>query len=344
MATRIDKTIARLKQRHTPLHYAKHTIEEGQHYEAHQQLRVVSARYLKQSNPDSAIEILFSGAQSLLQASQFASGGDLALSLLEVYTTHSIPCDPTSKARIYTLLSLLPAEEPTRKKVINAAVLWSSKCSEYEAGDPDLHHFAGCLYAKDHEPYEAEKHLLLGTKDSCVALTNLLYTWYTQDEPSSAALYVSRAVLCYLLIGNVREASTALDLFTSRLLEDNKGGKLVVQSVETSVLDARIFPAMPLMNFLRLLCLAVTRGRGAADTYRNLRGHYNLLLQEVGRWDEALEQIAEMYFGIQVPRQRNFMADMMSSLFGGPPAAAGGGGRPQLGAPKPAAPPAVDLD
>ncbi|KAF3925609.1 hypothetical protein ABW21_db0205912 [Orbilia brochopaga] len=335
MSARIEKTIARLKQR----------IEEGQHYEAHQQLRVVSARYLKQSNPQSAIDILYSGALSLLQASQFASGGDLSLSLVDVYTTHAVPCDPTSKARLYTLLGLLPGEEPTRKQIINAAVLWSSKCSDYEAGDPELHHFAGSLYAKDHEPYDAEKHLLLGTKDSCVVLTNLLYTWYTQDEPSTAALYVSRAVLCYLLIGNVREAGTSLDLFTSRLLEDNKGGKLAVQSVETSMLDARIFPAMPMMNFLRLLVLAVTRGRGATDAYRALRSHYNLLLQEVGGWDEALEQIAEMYFGIQVPRQRNFMADMMSSLFGGQPAAAGGASkRPQVGAPKPAAPPSAELD
>ncbi|EPS41172.1 hypothetical protein H072_4883 [Dactylellina haptotyla CBS 200.50] len=338
MAARIEKTIARLKQR----------IEEGQHYEAHQQLRVVSARYIKSNQPQNAIDILSSGAQSLLQASQFASGGDLALTLLEVYSNNSIPCDAVSKARIYTLLGLLPAEEPTRKKVINAAVLWSSKCSDYEAGDPELHHFAGSLYAREHEPYDAEKHLLLGTKDSCVVLTNLLYTWYTQDEPSTAALYISRAVLCYLLIGNVREAATALDSFTSRLIEDNKGGKLAVQSVETSALDARVFPALPLMNFLRLLCLAVTRGRGGADTYRSLRGHYQVLLQEVGGWDEALEQIAEMYFGIQVPRQRNFMADMMSSLFGGPPGAAPGGGsgskRPQVGAPKPAPPPAVELD
>ncbi|KAF3925844.1 hypothetical protein ABW20_dc0103221 [Dactylellina cionopaga] len=332
MAARIEKTIARLKQR----------IEEGQHYEAHQQLRVVSARYIKQSNPQSAIDILFSGAQSLLQASQYASGGDLTLALLEVYTNNDIPCDSTSKARLYTLLGLLPAEEPTRKKIINAAVIWSSKCSEYEAGDPEVHHFSGSLYAKDHDPYEAEKHLLLGTKDSCVVLTNLLYTWYTQDEPSTAPLYASRAILCYLLLGNVREAAASLDLFTSRLLEDNKGGKVAVQSVETSALDARVFPALPLLNFLRLLCLAVTRGRAAADTYRSLRSHYQVLLQEVGGWDEALENIAEMYFGIQVPRQRNFMADMMSSLFGGQPPAAGASKRPQVGAPKP--PPAVDLD
>ncbi|KAK6350711.1 hypothetical protein TWF718_003897 [Orbilia javanica] len=334
MAGRIEKTIARLKQR----------IEEGQHYEAHQQLRVVSARYIKSSNPQSAIDILFSGAQSLLQASQYASGGDLTLTLLEVYTNSSIPCDSVSKGRLYTLLSLIPETEPTRKKIINSAVVWSSKNSEYESGDPELHHFAGSLYAKEHEPYDAEKHLLLGTKDSCTVLTNLLYTWYLQDEPSTAPLYASRAVLCYLLIGNVRESVAALDLFTSRLLEDNKGGKLAVQSVETSALDARIFPALPLMNFLRLLVLTVTRGKGGADVFRGLRQQYQSLLAEVGGWDEALEQIGEMYFGIQVPRQRNFMADMMSSLFGGAPGASGGGAskRPQVGAPK--APPPIELD
>ena len=62
---------------------------------------------------------------------------------------------------------------------------------------------------------------------------------------------------------------------------------------------------------------------------------------------QALEQIAEMYFGIQIARPRNFMADMMSSFFGGPaPGAASSSKRPQVGASKPAvaAPPAVELD
>jgi golgi to ER traffic protein 4 len=65
-------------------------IAIGAYYEAHQQLRVIAARYLKQSNYDAAADILIGGARALLKAGPqqgaSASGGDLAIMLVvEVY-------------------------------------------------------------------------------------------------------------------------------------------------------------------------------------------------------------------------------------------------------------------
>lgn len=65
-------------------------IAAGAYYEAHQQLRVIAARYIKASNWDAAAEILAGGATALLRAGAqqgaSASGGDLAIMLvLEVY-------------------------------------------------------------------------------------------------------------------------------------------------------------------------------------------------------------------------------------------------------------------
>lgn len=65
-------------------------IASGAYYEAHQQLRVIAARYIKQSNYDAAAEILAGGATALLRAGSqqgaSASGGDLAIMLVvEVY-------------------------------------------------------------------------------------------------------------------------------------------------------------------------------------------------------------------------------------------------------------------
>jgi hypothetical protein len=65
-------------------------IADGAYYEAHQQLRVIAVRYIKQSNYDAAAEILAGGAKELLKAGSqqgaSASGGDLAIMLvLEVY-------------------------------------------------------------------------------------------------------------------------------------------------------------------------------------------------------------------------------------------------------------------
>jgi hypothetical protein len=72
-------------------------IEEGQYYEAHQQLRVVSQRYIKAGDYNSAIEILSSGAQALLKAGQSSSGGDLCLLLVDVYRTAKLAPDAISK-------------------------------------------------------------------------------------------------------------------------------------------------------------------------------------------------------------------------------------------------------
>lgn len=65
-------------------------IASGAYYEAHQQLRVIAARYIKQANYDAAAELLASGAIALLRAGSqqgaSASGGDLAIMLVvEVY-------------------------------------------------------------------------------------------------------------------------------------------------------------------------------------------------------------------------------------------------------------------
>jgi golgi to ER traffic protein 4 len=115
-------------------------------------------------------------------------------------------------------------------------------------------------------------------------------------------------------------------LFTSRLSTSNKG--LVVQDVSSASSDLRVYPSLPLLNFLGLLLLAVQRG--APDLFRQLRSHYSVHLKEIGTWDEALDQIGEMYFGIKIPTQSNPLMDMMGSLLMG-----GGGGSRNSPKPKP---------
>lgn len=204
---------------------------------------------------------------------------------------------------------------------------WSAKYGEYPAGDPELHHVAGSLYADEHEAYEAERHLLLGTRDSAEALTRMEYAWYKEDDSHTAAAYLARAVLPYLLVANVRAANTAYQTFAGLLGADgDKGAGPPVQDVSSGGADARVFPSLPLLNFLGLLLLAVQRG--SPELFRQLHAKYASHIAEVGTWDEALEIIAEMYFGIQRPRQSNPLFDMMGSLFGGGgmPGMGGGGG------------------
>ena len=93
-------------------------IQEGQFYEAHQQLRVIAARYVKQNNADAAADILFSGAQALLKAGQGGSGSDLCLFLVDVLAKADVKPDAESKGRLLSLLRAFPHGEPTRKKFV----------------------------------------------------------------------------------------------------------------------------------------------------------------------------------------------------------------------------------
>lgn len=106
----------------TLLTYPPSRIKEGQFYEAHQQLRVIASRYVKQSNWSAAVDILYGGAKSLLEAAQGGSGGDLCLFLVDVYNKAETTPDASSKGKLLTLLRSFPAGEPTRKKFIGELI------------------------------------------------------------------------------------------------------------------------------------------------------------------------------------------------------------------------------
>ena len=182
------------------------------------------------------------------------------------------------------------------------------------------------MVLSENEPYEAEKHLVLGTLESAETLAKLEYEWYTNDGPQTAAIYASRAVFPFLLIGNLRSANKALLIFTSRLTASNSS--LSVQEMSSASSDVRVFPTVPLLNFISVLLLTIQRG--SADLFRQLTAHYASDIQEVGIWNDALAQIGEMYFGITVPKQANPLLDMMGSmLFGGGSGGADGRGSSQ---------------
>lgn len=90
------------------------------------------------------------------------------------------------------------------------------------------------------EPYDAERHLALGTIDSAECLAQLEYDWYTEDDSHTAALYAARAIFPYILTGNLRSANKAHLVFTSRLSASNKA--LGVQEVSGSSSDLQSTP------------------------------------------------------------------------------------------------------
>ncbi|KAF2773498.1 DUF410-domain-containing protein [Teratosphaeria nubilosa] len=332
MSAKIQRVLERQKAK----------IEEGDYYEAHQQLRTIANRNVKSQDYTSALDLLSSGALLLLKAGQGGSGADLCNYLIEVYQKAGLKPDTASKARIVHLLRAFPPNEPSKKKFVGGIVEWSAKFGEFPAGDPDLHHVIGTLFYEEGDVYDAERHLTLGTSDSAQVFSDLEYEWYASDEPSTASAYAARAVFPYLLIGNTRAANKALLLFTSRLSTSHPG--LGVQSISSPSSDIRIYPSLPLLNFLGLLLLAIQRG--SSDLFKQLKSHYASHLKEREEWDEPLAQIGEMYFGIKIPSQSNPMFDMMSSMLMGGNNPFGGRKqeRKSVGAAAQPAPPAPGVD
>ncbi|EEP78287.1 conserved hypothetical protein [Uncinocarpus reesii 1704] len=344
MTSRIDKTIARQREK----------IAAGAYYESHQQLRVIAARYLKQSNYDAAADILAGGAIALLKAGAqqgaSASGGDLAIMLvIDVYNKAEweLSDDEVGKRRRQRLIEILrefPAEEPTRKRYVSEMISWSSKYGDIETGDPEIHHAIGSIYAEENEVYDAERHLALGTVESAEVLARLEYRWYTHDAVHTAGIYAARAVFPYLLTGSPRNANKAFLIFRNQLSSSPTSQALGVQEVSSQNNDVRVYPSLPLLNFTNLLLLAIQRGH--PDLFKQLLRQYATYIKEAGDWDQALAHIGEVYFGIRIPKQSNPLMDMMGMFFGG---GSQGGNRsptPQRPKqPKQVAPPAsMDLD
>lgn len=124
-------------------------IAEGNYYEAHQQLRVITSRYLKSSDYKSAADVLYKGALLLLKAGQGGSGGDLAMMLLnDVYNKGEYECNEENRNRLVEILHAYQKGEPTRKRFVQESISWSSKFGELDRGDPDLHHAIGKVFAE----------------------------------------------------------------------------------------------------------------------------------------------------------------------------------------------------
>lgn len=257
----------------------------------------------------------------MFKAGESGGGSDLVLYLISTYELADVPVDATSRARLLRILAVVKPEEPNLKKIAKEITAWTSKHgSGMPLGDPELHHVLGVKFVAADEAYEAEKHLLVGTKDSPTVLAQLLYEWYSESEdPRQAPLFLSRGVFGYLSLENIRDALEVTKKYVSLL---QASGSFTLESATDGIV---IFDDLPLLNFLQLLI--PTCQYRSAEMYRKLQSRYASDISDIDAWAPALAQLAQQYFGIAPPRSNNMLQDLMSS-FMMPPS----GGNRALGA------------
>ncbi|KAH8977481.1 cytoplasmic protein [Lactarius hatsudake] len=293
-------------------------VAAGQPYEAHQKARTFAARYTKSGAHAITIDVLFQSARELLKAGNPGSGTDLTLLLLESYERADEPVRRREQGCVHRHRDLRDASKnPLRpfssslfsRDWILSSYRWSAKQGGYPAGDPALQHYIGDLLHKENDFVGAEPHLLAaGTRDSARLLAQVYFDWAKASNSleSHAGTFALRAVLPYLLNGNILAARTSLGAFISYIT----------------------FTPDPLLNFAQLAVRSVQRATGAQnktarEAWIRLCGTYQsrsaLLAQPEIR--VVLDELGTLYFDLQPPRTANAnpFGDIMSSLFGGAP-------------------------
>ncbi|ODV73569.1 protein GET4 [Cyberlindnera jadinii NRRL Y-1542] len=311
MATEINVSNPKLKR--TLLRFQA-KIAEGDYYEAHQTLRTIANRNVRSKSYGDAIDLLYHGAQILLQSSQPATGSDLTSYLIDVYNESDTKVTTESKARLIQLISLFDPQEPSLKHVGVEAVNWSINHGECQYGDGDIHNALGQKFVEcDSLAYEAERHLVLGNSHSLDTYVKHIWSWYQQDsEKSNIGLYVSRCVLNYLFIQNVKNANQALDELLTLFTTEYPSFKY--EQITESSVSVKLFDSLPLLNFVQFLLRVVSTGD--PKLFNVLVGRYSPTLDSCELKD-AVAYIGQLYFGIQVPKQVNLLQNLMSGFLGG---------------------------
>ncbi|KAJ3784706.1 hypothetical protein GGU10DRAFT_357074 [Lentinula aff. detonsa] len=301
---------------------------ESSPYEAHQKARTFASRYVKSSQYDVAIDVLFQSSRELLKTGQPGSGVDLAGFLLEVYDTKGEPVSQESRGRLTQLIALTGPAGAWRKTLIDKSMAWSAKHGPCPAGDQQLHHYVGELFHKEGSFEAAEPHLLAsGSRDSARLLAEMFIQWATPTNTFGP--FALRGTIPYLQNGNILAARTFIKHFVlAPALPRSSVGTTVL--IGSSGDDEIIVAQDSLINFAQLAVATCQRANGERnkvmrESWVRLCGTYQskggvLALPDVRK---ALHDIGTLYFAIPPPRSQagNPLGDMMSSLFGGPSSA-----------------------
>ncbi|KAJ3108224.1 Golgi to ER traffic protein 4 [Phlyctochytrium planicorne] len=271
------------------------SVEDGNYYEVHQMYHSVSNRYMKQKKTADAIALLHSGAKLLLTHKQVGSGSDLAIRLLDIFQTQSIPVDDANKGLILEIFDLYPLDD-----------------NNY-IGDFERSVIPEKLY------FDAEHHFAYGTTDSAKSAGKMAFEWSQEGYIPDGGYFIARSVLQYLALKRLNSAVQCFESFSKQVAE--KMPSLVKEKIPfRSVLEGTTtdlnFLAYPLANFTQLLLYAIQRD--AADQFTLLRAEYRKSLEMDYYLYQLVDRIADVWFGLGPKKEPNVIEDLMKSLFAGP--------------------------
>ncbi|ELU07266.1 hypothetical protein CAPTEDRAFT_220393 [Capitella teleta] len=273
------------------------SLDEGNYYEAHQMYRTLYFRYNGQSKFTEAIDLLYNGSLGLLNAKQFASGTDLALLLVETLDKSSTKPSSETLEKLGKLHSLMEKDSVERPTFVGAAVRWSS--AEQKFGHPELHKYlAHNLWLE--RSYSESRYHYVRSNDGEECASMLIEYQITAGFPSEVDLFIAQTVMQCLCLKNKLTANSCFVSYTQQHPQVESGPPFV----------------RPLLNFLWLLLLACDGGTVAVFTI--LVEQYQPTLRRDPTYNEYLDRIGQLFFGVPPPRSNNpsgMIGNLLSSLF-----------------------------
>eukprot|EP01089_Gocevia_fonbrunei_P003298 TRINITY_DN13230_c0_g1_i1.p1 TRINITY_DN13230_c0_g1~~TRINITY_DN13230_c0_g1_i1.p1 ORF type:complete len:294 (-),score=49.46 TRINITY_DN13230_c0_g1_i1:20-901(-) len=261
-------------------------IKDGNYYEAHQLIKLLAHRYTTQNKFEDAAKIYIHGAQQMLEHQQYQSGSDLTNLLIKLYDKDFTPDDEKINVIISVFNSYPPDVDDGKVSFMKSAIRWSLTKGTHKQGDPKLHLTLAKYYSSQQLFGDAHKHWI--RSDDPKAFAEVMIQYANEGYPSEKDLYIARAVLQYLILGNLKDANIIFDIFCQK--------------------EAGL--STPLINFLRFLLQ--TLERDAYPLFTVLKTKYKISIERDPSFSQYLDQVGLVFFN-QKP-QDNSMSGMFSNI------------------------------
>jgi len=152
--------------------------------------------------------------------------------------------------------------------------------SNNSPGDSELNCRAARCYSKINDYSNAQRYYLRSNKPD--EFSEVIIKWAKYGYPNERDLFIARAVLQYLCIGNIRDSNQLFNTFIKNYS------------------PAEELPQTPLMNFLRFLLATVERD--ALPLFELLRDKYKLSLARDPSFNQYLDHISHVFWGVNQPQ------------------------------------------
>ncbi|TDG50531.1 hypothetical protein AWZ03_003120 [Drosophila navojoa] len=277
-----------------------HSLAEGEFYEAHMMYRTLYFRYTAQKRYQDCLDLLYDGAQKLIEKEQESSAADLCLLLVDTLEKRGPQPEAADNfewvPRLGGLIRGLSATTVERETLIHRVIKWSTSVHG-QFGHPVLHKLIAHVFWTEGNIESARHHYLL-CQDGSLCGRVLIEISQSKGFHREVDLFLVQAVLQQL---SLKDRKTAEDTFTEYTRYHPK-------------LLRHEFPYNePLVNFLYFLFRLIDTK--SVVGFRALRKLYEPSLKRDTSFTKYLTKIGVTYFDEQ-PEQVHAGPSGLGGMFG----------------------------